>query len=273
MNIISFSRFYISYLIFNIGGWIYFGYLLLYTNYITTENCNPYTKELTDGIKILVGISMSMTTLNVRNATSIFNKERMIEDLYCLLIFTGLCLTISSINALVIFGLTTGMTDIKCSNDNAEFGLKLAVYGVLWIVFIELLMIIYPIMLFLRSIIVNAQLHLLCKSCFNICKKYNERRIGIDSHPIPSLPMYNTNQISIPMYNTNPISIPKPVLKEENKILCSICYDSSITLLLEPCNHICICQLCYHSLIKNECPICKTPISSTKKIYFANSNF
>jgi len=272
MNIISFSRFYICYLLFNIAGWIYFGYLLRYTNYITSENCNPYTKELTSVIKILVGISMSITTLNIRNASSIFNNdehEQMIADLYCYLISTVACLTASSINAIVIFGLTAGMNDIKCSNDNAEFGLKLAVYGVIWIVFIELLMIFYPIMLFLRSIIVNAQLHLLCKSCFNICKKYNERRIG----PIPSLPMYNTNQISIPMYNTNPISIPKPVLKEENKLLCSICYDSSITLLLEPCNHICICQLCYHSLIKNECPICKTPISSTKKIYFANSNF
>jgi Zinc finger, C3HC4 type (RING finger) len=57
---------------------------------------------------------------------------------------------------------------------------------------------------------------------------------------------------------------------KENKILCSICYDSTITLLLEPCNHICICQLCYNSLISNDCPICKTKILATKKIYFAN---
>jgi uncharacterized membrane protein len=221
-------------------------------------------------IKILVGISMSITTLNIRNASSIFSyqNERRIADLYCYLISTVVCLTVSSINAMVIFGLTAGMTNIKCSDNNAEFGLKLAVYGVIWIVFIELLILFYQIMIFLHGAIVNAKLHLLCKSCFNICKKYKQRRIGIER----SLPMYNTNQISLPMFNTTPISIPPPVLKEENKIVCSICMDSSITILLEPCNHICMCQLCYNTLITKECPICKTPISSTRRIYFATSS-
>jgi hypothetical protein len=61
--------------------------------------------------------------------------------------------------------------------------------------------------------------------------------------------------------------------KKRKKILCSICYDSAITLLLEPCNHICICQLCYNSLVTNECPICKTKILATRKIYFAHLDY
>ena len=262
MNIISFSRFYLIYLLFNIGGWTYFGYLLYYTNYITTDNCNNYTKELTTVIKIFVGNSLSITTININTATnSILNNENesFFENLLSTIVITILLLTISSINSLVIFGITYGMTDIQCSNSDAEFGLKLSVYGVIWIIFIEILIICLSFILFLRNVIINAKLHLLCVSCINICKKYKERIIGIEG--------------SISKYNTNNISLPITAFKEEHKILCSICYDSPITLLLEPCNHICICQLCYNSLIKDECPICKTQILVTRKIYFANSDF
>ena len=69
MNIISFLRFYLCYLIFNIGGWVYFGYLLYYTNYITTDDCNNNTKDLTTVIKIFVGMSMGLTTINIKEAT------------------------------------------------------------------------------------------------------------------------------------------------------------------------------------------------------------
>jgi hypothetical protein len=263
MNLVSFLRFYLIYLLFNIGGWVYFGYLVYYTSYITTENCNSYTKELTDAIKIFVGISMSITTINVASATnSILNNdtELIFENLLGTIISTIMCFTISGIISFVIFGMTLGMTDIRCSSNNTEVGLKLSVYGVIWVIFIEILLILLAIIIFLSNVIVNAKLHLLCTSCFNLCKKYKERRIGVE----PS---------SVPKYNTNHVTIPMPVaeLKEEPKVLCSICYDSDVTLLLEPCNHICICQLCYNSLITKECPICRTNISATRKIYFANT--
>jgi hypothetical protein len=209
---------------------------------------------------------MSITTINVCSAiNSILNNndELIIENLLSTIITTILFLTISGLNSLVIFGITSGMTDIRCSDSNSEFGLKLSVYGVIWITFIELLVIFLAILLFLSKIIVNAKLYLLCESCINIYKKYKERRIGIE----PSIPKYNTNQITIP------IPIPIIAFKEEHKILCSICYDSPITLLLEPCNHICICQLCYNSLFTKDCPICKTKILTTRKIYFANLDF
>lgn len=264
MNIISFLRFYLCYLIFNIGGWVYFGYLLYYTNYITTDDCNNNTKDLTTVIKIFVGMSMGLTTINIKEATKNIldnpnENEITFKNLSNLIIMTILLLTLSGLNSLVIFGITSGMTDIRCSNSNSELGLKLSVYGVIWITFIEIFVIFLAILLFLGKIIVNAKLYLLCESCINICKKYKERRIRIES----SIQEYNTNQITIPITS----------LKEEHNILCSICYDSAITLLLEPCNHICICQLCYNSLVTNECPICKTKILATRKIYFANLDF
>jgi hypothetical protein len=78
---------------------------------------------------------------------------------------------------------------------------------------------------------------------------------------------------SMKKYNTHHVTIPIPVAtatqKEEHSLLCSICYDDSISLLLEPCNHICMCDRCYKTLVKKECPVCKTEIFSTKKVYIA----
>lgn len=272
MNIISFSRFYIGYLLFNIGGWIYFGYLMYYTSYITTETCNSYTKELTDVIKVFVGISMALTTMNIGGATnSILNSdahyhELDIEHLYCILITTALLLSVSGISSLAIFGITSGMTNINCSNNNAELGLKLSVYGVIWIAFVEALLIFSAMLLVLCNIVESAKLNLLCEPCFSMYKKYRERRIGIESSIVPSIPKYNPNHISVSITPPPPVA----AFKEEPKVLCSVCYDSAITLLLEPCNHICICHVCYDSLVTKECPICKTKISATRKIYFAN---
>lgn len=257
MNITIFSRLYLLYLLFNISGWIYFGYLLYYTNNITTQTCNSYTKELTEAIKVLFGISMAITTLNVLSAVSmIYNSgdEVIIKNLISLFTTSILFLSIAGINGLVIFCLTSGMTDIHCTDTDSELGLKLSVYGTIWITFIEIVIILLSLLSVIHDIIINAKLHLICESCLNTIKNYRERRIAVE----PSLPRYK-----------NDVSIPITAFKE-NKILCSICYDSAITLLLEPCNHVCICQLCFNSLVKNECPICKTKILATRKIYFAN---
>jgi hypothetical protein len=261
MNIVIFSRLYLFILLCNIGGWIYFGYLLYYTNNITTQTCNSYTKELTEAIKILFGISMSITTLNILTATNdiiTYEENIIVENLIYLGVTSLLFLSITGINGLVIFSLTSGMTDIRCTDSDSEFGLKLSVYGTIWITFIEIVIILLSLLSFISGIIINTKLHLVCEPFIKMIKNYRERRIAIE----PSLPKYNKNDVSIPI-----------TALKENKFLCSICYDSAITLLLEPCNHICICQLCYNSLIKNECPICKTKILATRKIYFANLDF
>jgi len=258
MNITIFSRLYLLYLLFNISGWIYFGYLIYYTNNITTQTCNSYTKELIDAIKILFGISMALTSLNILSAvSSLYNSEDevMIQNFVSLFSTSFLFLSIAGINSLVIFSITSGMTDIRCTDSNSEFGIKLAVYGTIWITFIEIMIILIFLLSILVDIIVNAKLHLICISCLNIIKNYRERRIAIE----PTIPKYETNHACIPISSL-----------KENKILCAICYDSNINLLLEPCNHICICKLCYNSLYTQQCPICKTKISTTKEIYFAN---
>lgn len=252
---------------------------MYYTSYITTETCNSYTKELTDVIKVFVGISMTLTSINVAAATGnilntdVHQNQLEVDHLYCILVTTALFLSVSGISSLAIFGITSGMTDIRCSNNNAEIGLKISVYGVIWIAFAEALLILSSMLLILYNIVESAKLNLLCNSCvhscFNAYRKYTERRVGIEPSVATSVA---TSDTTIPKYSTSHVTIPMPVAtyKEEPKVVCSVCYDSAITLLLEPCNHICICHVCYNSLVTKECPICKTKISATRKIYFAN---
>lgn len=267
MNLVEFSRYYIGYLLFNVAGWVYFGYLMQYTSHMGTQTCNSYTKELTDAVKIIVGISMSLTTLNIlfttRNICNVATNEVTIiniDDSYCKLITTTMLLSVSGILGLTMFIMTSGMTDIQCSNENAETGLKLAVYGVVWIALIEMLLIlVYVVLPFASDVIVNAKLHLLCRCpLFDAFKRYNERRVGVVM-----------SEHSMPKYSTNHITVPMPV-KEYPKAVCSICYDNPITLLLEPCSHVCMCHVCYESLVSKECPMCKTKIATTRKIYFAS---
>jgi hypothetical protein len=261
MYVTTFSRIYLSYILFNVAGWVFFAYLTYYTKNLTTQTCNSYTKELTDSIKIIVGISMSMITINIFSATEyIFTQTNGITlDNYCCIFTTiVIILSIAGINSLVTFCITSGMTKLQCSNNEAEFGIKLAVYGVIWIAFVEMFLIFFAIMRFLYYIILDAKLHEFCAPCFDIWKKYRERRIAVE----PTIPKYSTDCVSIPI----------SALKQEPKMLCSVCYDGSITLLLEPCNHICICEQCYNSLIAKECPVCKTGILMTKKVFFVSPN-
>ena len=263
MNITTFLRLYLLYIVFNVIGWVYFGYLTYYTTELTTQSCNSYTKELTDSIKILVGISMSMTTLNIFIATgNILNRYHGVDtdNLLCILAMSVFLLSIAGINSLVLFSITSGMANLQCSDYDVEFGIKLAVYGVIWVAFIEALLIFFGIMNFMYCAIIDAKLHQLCEHCFDICKKYREMRIAVE----PTIPKYNTDCVSIP------ISAFKQ--EKEPKMLCSVCYDGAITRLLEPCNHICICELCYNSVIEKKCPICKSWISGKKKVFFDSPN-
>jgi len=286
MNFVTFARFYISYLLFNVGGWVYFGYLLYYASFLKADTCNGYMKELMDVAKIFLGLAMASTSLNIMGMTmdALNHTETDIENgtslsmdhLYCMFTATFLFLSVSGIFAMSVFGLTSGMSNIQCSDANAEFALKLLVYGLSWIAFVEMAVVVGVILSFLYDIITYAKV---CEPCFDIYKRYRERRIvcgggGRGGGRVDTVAAVAAadSEPTMKKYNSCHVTIPMPVATEyteEPKIMCSICYDASITLLLEPCNHICMCGVCYDALVKKECPICKTAISATKKVYFA----
>jgi len=162
MNKKIFSRFYLAFLIFNIGGWVYFYYLLNYTANLTSETCNNHIKELSDAVKIIVGISMSMITVIFINLTNIllnFDDDINIEKSFFNFGIIIILLTIACFNSLAIFCITSGMTNLQCSDNDSEFGIKLSVYGIIWITFIKFFMIFIETMRFLCQMILNARLH------------------------------------------------------------------------------------------------------------------
>jgi hypothetical protein len=174
MYVTTFLRIYLLYILFNTVGWVYFGYMMYYTTNLTIETCNSYTKELSNAIKIFVGLSMGITTLNIFVATGniLYRiQEIVLDNLVCMLSTSAILLSIASINSLVIFCITSGMTELQCSDKDSEFGIKIGVYGVIWIAFIEMFLIFIVIMRFLYAIIIDAKIHELCEPCFDILKK------------------------------------------------------------------------------------------------------
>jgi hypothetical protein len=61
-----------------------------------------------------------------------------------------------------------------------------------------------------------------------------------------------------------------PVAVEEEKKSsddgnCCVCYETKSNILIEPCNHLCVCESCSARIII--CPICRSSIISKKTIY------
>lgn len=51
--------------------------------------------------------------------------------------------------------------------------------------------------------------------------------------------------------------------------ICVICQDNLRTILLLPCRHLCLCQVCFRQLrrYRHECPVCRQAIHQTIQVY------
>ena len=59
---------------------------------------------------------------------------------------------------------------------------------------------------------------------------------------------------------------PKPMTAED--LTCTLCADNAKNMMCVPCNHICMCETCSLSLEKQECPICREPITDIRRFFF-----
>lgn len=69
---------------------------------------------------------------------------------------------------------------------------------------------------------------------------------------------------------TNKVNVIDSVILDEKtdneEILCCVCRDNKIKLMIIPCNHACLCFSCRKN-IKSECPICKNQIDNYTKCF------
>jgi hypothetical protein len=59
----------------------------------------------------------------------------------------------------------------------------------------------------------------------------------------------------------------KKKFKNEEEMMCKICFESKIEIFMEPCGHSVSCVQCSKSL--NKCPVCRNNVKSWKRIYFS----
>lgn len=55
--------------------------------------------------------------------------------------------------------------------------------------------------------------------------------------------------------------------QETDQRLCGICQDRDKTILLLPCQHVCLCKECLNRKQWEKCPICRQDVKSTMEIY------
>jgi len=70
------------------------------------------------------------------------------------------------------------------------------------------------------------------------------------------------NKINSIMYNNNTTNTNETIIDLENNN-CIICYDNIINIILFPCKHKYICDICLFQLVRNnmyKCPICRNII-------------
>ncbi|CAJ0589926.1 unnamed protein product [Cylicocyclus nassatus] len=69
---------------------------------------------------------------------------------------------------------------------------------------------------------------------------------------------------------TSPTRMSLSEKANNERIQCCICFYREKTVLLRPCNHICLCDTCLQAVMLDSqphCPICRTPIESHIDVY------
>lgn len=51
-----------------------------------------------------------------------------------------------------------------------------------------------------------------------------------------------------------------PTFEVSTENVCVVCFDRTIDVLLDPCGHVVVCQMCAQTLTRHRCPICRTEI-------------
>jgi hypothetical protein len=67
--------------------------------------------------------------------------------------------------------------------------------------------------------------------------------------------------------NYDPQNCARAIPKLDYSTQCIICLDNIKEIMIEPCNHLCMCEKCAKKVTK-ECPMCQGKIAHKKKVYF-----
>ena len=58
--------------------------------------------------------------------------------------------------------------------------------------------------------------------------------------------------------------------QKEERSFCIVCYERKKCIVVQPCNHMDICEVCIDQLPKKNCPRCQDPFTDTLKLNHVN---
>lgn len=261
------------------GLWIHAYLVIYYRNYIGKEDCSFNPDDIFMAIAILEVIANCFLSfafiiaghlLLFYDDTSQRIKEDKIANFNFFIFFAFTIFFICSILSNITFFRSKYVHGElnTCSNMDAEIAFRLITFSFAWILFIFYFLIILGIVVgFLTTIFIAIKESNLfdCKKIsdfFSSCKRIN---------PI------NEKEISPNCKDTQTeceVSVPITALKNEIKpFTCMICMNNMINIIVEPCNHICMCTACHTQLSKKVCPCCTKGITNVRNIYIQNLNY
>lgn len=97
------------------------------------------------------------------------------------------------------------------------------------------------------------------------CKEPKMERQDVKCHNCGE---FGHKKADCPAVNENHQRPPDPIMDCRKEFLCSVCMDRPCNVLLEPCNHLCVCDQC-SNMIDNVCPICRSKVTSKRSIFIA----
>lgn len=70
-------------------------------------------------------------------------------------------------------------------------------------------------------------------------------------------------------FNLKINKLEKDYRKMEETFLCKICFKNTPNILLQPCSHLCICDVCIKQVVNKKCPICRARFYSNTTIFIS----
>jgi len=244
-----------------LSSWIFFGIYTYIQSNVSKNDCAFDLKELSEVINIILGLFNCLLTLNFLRLVRfyyIFNiipdGEKEYEMIPIVNVFKIILLSLIipgffSIYQLFQSKILSGETNFCQTNySNILFQIDIYLFGTLFSIFLLVisLIILKYIGIFLIKVIKDSQFF---PNNNEASVNNNEKEIQTDF------------EVSIPIRSFD---------KEKKHLLCIVCMENTIDIILEPCYHLCICNDCYQKLEKKYCPCCNFKINQKKAIFVSN---
>ena len=252
------SKVTLLYTIFIFLVWTFFTFFTYFQTNTSNKDCNFNFKDQMECINILFGFYNIFHTFNYFRMVYLYSEyenTRMpeIKEIYNYITKIFLFLQLPLLfNCGISFYITVKSEYLsgnytECSKYEANVLFYISFYSlsILFIIFLSISCIILLIFFF------KFVFKLIKDSCSgtNVIKSSNEKETQTDQEIIIPIRSYEN---------------------DKSNIICIVCMDNPIDIILNPCGHMCLCNSCFLKMESKKCPCCNFLIKEKKAVFLAN---